>query len=271
MRDAGILDGDLLAVHRTRESAFGADRRGAPARRSHGQALSARAASSPAASPENPDFKPIAVDLKREALRHRRRRRRRHPQRAASVNEHADELAFVPSTHALRSLIPSCNIPPSGAAATARASPFPACRRDSPSSTHSCRAAAGPRARSPRSTPSAPASARCSSPCLPPRGSRRPGAGSRWSHRRTCRMRPRSRRTACSSSRLLLVRPGDGRRQPVGVRAGAARAACAAPCSLWQDHIHERALRRLQLAAESGGASLFCSARRASRPLHRRR
>lgn len=26
---------------------------------------------------------------------------------------------------------------------------------------------------------------------------------------------------------------------------------------LWQDHVHERALRRLQLAAESGGSSLF--------------
>ena len=41
MRDAGILDGDLLAVHSTQEARSGQDRRRAAARRSHGQALQA--------------------------------------------------------------------------------------------------------------------------------------------------------------------------------------------------------------------------------------
>ena len=37
MQDAGILDGDLLVVHKTRRSAQRADRRRAPGRGSHGQ------------------------------------------------------------------------------------------------------------------------------------------------------------------------------------------------------------------------------------------
>lgn len=67
MRDAGILDGDLLAVHRTHEARSGQvvvarlhdevtvkrfRRRG-----SHVQLL-----------PENPDFKPIEIDLRRAQL-----------------------------------------------------------------------------------------------------------------------------------------------------------------------------------------------------------
>lgn len=37
----------------------------------------------------------------------------------------------------------------------------------------------------------------------------------------------------------------------------ALRASCCGAVLLWQDHVHERSLRRLQLAAESGGGSLF--------------
>lgn len=67
MRDAGILDGDLLAVHRTREPRSG-------------QIVVARINDEVTVKrfrrqgglvqlvPENPDFKPISVDLKREAL-----------------------------------------------------------------------------------------------------------------------------------------------------------------------------------------------------------
>jgi repressor LexA len=67
MRDAGILDGDLLAVHRTREPR-------------QGQIVVARINDEVTVKryrrqgglvhllPENPDFKPIAVDPKREAL-----------------------------------------------------------------------------------------------------------------------------------------------------------------------------------------------------------
>jgi len=66
MRDAGILEGDLLAVHRTR-SAHRPDRGGAPRRRGHGQALPpARHAVQLEA--ENPEFAPIEVDLRRDAL-----------------------------------------------------------------------------------------------------------------------------------------------------------------------------------------------------------
>jgi len=67
MRDAGILDGDLLAVHRAREPRAG-------------QIVVARINDEVTVKrfrrqgglvqlvPENPDFKPISVDLKREAL-----------------------------------------------------------------------------------------------------------------------------------------------------------------------------------------------------------
>lgn len=37
----------------------------------------------------------------------------------------------------------------------------------------------------------------------------------------------------------------------------ALRASCCGAVLLWQDHVHERSLRRLQFAAESGGGSLF--------------
>jgi repressor LexA len=67
MRDAGILDGDLLAVHRTREPR-------------QGQIVVARINDEVTVKrykrqgglvhllPENPDFKPISVDLKRETF-----------------------------------------------------------------------------------------------------------------------------------------------------------------------------------------------------------
>lgn len=67
MRDAGILDGDLLAVHRTAEAR-------------NGQVVVARLADEVTVKrfqrrgdqvrllPENPDFQPILVDLRREAL-----------------------------------------------------------------------------------------------------------------------------------------------------------------------------------------------------------
>ena len=67
MRDAGILDGDLLAVHRTQEVRSG-------------QIVVARLGDEVTVKrfkrqgrtvyllPENPDFEPIEVDLKRQAL-----------------------------------------------------------------------------------------------------------------------------------------------------------------------------------------------------------
>jgi repressor LexA len=67
MRDAGILEGDLLAVHRTHEARSGqivVARLGDEVtvkryrRRGNGVQLEA----------ENPDFAPIEVDLRRDAL-----------------------------------------------------------------------------------------------------------------------------------------------------------------------------------------------------------
>lgn len=67
MRDAGILDGDLLAVHRTSEAA-------------NGQIVVARLEDEVTVKrfqrrgnkvrllPENPDFNPIEVDLRRQSL-----------------------------------------------------------------------------------------------------------------------------------------------------------------------------------------------------------
>ena len=67
MRDAGILEGDLLAVHRTREARSGqivVARLGSEVtvkrlrRRGHSVEL----------LPENPDFEPIVLDLRRDEL-----------------------------------------------------------------------------------------------------------------------------------------------------------------------------------------------------------
>ena len=67
MRDAGILDGDLLAVHRTHEARPGQiivarinDEVTVKRYRRQGRLIRLL--------PENPDFKPIIVDLKREAF-----------------------------------------------------------------------------------------------------------------------------------------------------------------------------------------------------------
>jgi repressor LexA len=67
MRDAGILDGDLLAVHRTREPRSGQivvarinDEVTVKRFRRQGGHIQLL--------PENSDFKPIAVDLKRDAF-----------------------------------------------------------------------------------------------------------------------------------------------------------------------------------------------------------
>lgn len=56
--------------------------------------------------------------------------------------------------------------------------------------------------------------------------------------------------------RLILIRPmsaGDS----LWACEQALRAACCGAALLWLDRIHERALRRLQLAAEDGGTTLF--------------
>ena len=65
MRDAGILEGDLLAVHRTHEARSGqvvvarlADEVTVKRYRRRGHAVQLQ--------PENPDFAPIEVDLRRE-------------------------------------------------------------------------------------------------------------------------------------------------------------------------------------------------------------
>jgi len=67
MRDAGILDGDLLAVHRAREPRSGQivvarinDEVTVKRYRRQGNLVQLL--------PENPDFKPISVNLKREAF-----------------------------------------------------------------------------------------------------------------------------------------------------------------------------------------------------------
>jgi repressor LexA len=67
MRDAGILEGDLLAVHRTQEARTGqivvarlADEVTVKRYRRRGHAVSLEA--------ENPEFAPIEVDLRRDAL-----------------------------------------------------------------------------------------------------------------------------------------------------------------------------------------------------------
>ena len=67
MRDAGILDGDLLAVHRTPEAALGAivvarvdDEVTVKRFRRRGNIVRLM--------PENEDYEPIVVDLRREAL-----------------------------------------------------------------------------------------------------------------------------------------------------------------------------------------------------------
>jgi len=67
MRDAGILDGDLLAVHRTHEARSGqivvarlADEVTVKRYRRRGNAVQLL--------PENPDFEPIEVDLRRDSL-----------------------------------------------------------------------------------------------------------------------------------------------------------------------------------------------------------
>ena len=67
MRDAGVLDGDLLAVHRTHEARSGqivvarlADEVTVKRYKRRGNAVQLL--------PENPDFEPIEVDLRRDSL-----------------------------------------------------------------------------------------------------------------------------------------------------------------------------------------------------------
>src|SRR4030081_114613 len=67
MRDAGILEGDLLAVHKTDEARTGpavgrrlADEVTVKRRRRRGHAVQLL--------PENPEFEPIEVDLRRDAM-----------------------------------------------------------------------------------------------------------------------------------------------------------------------------------------------------------
>jgi hypothetical protein len=55
---------------------------------------------------------------------------------------------------------------------------------------------------------------------------------------------------------LLLVRPGSAE-DDLWAAEQALRASCCGAVLLWQDHVNERALRRLQLAAESGSPALF--------------
>jgi hypothetical protein len=55
---------------------------------------------------------------------------------------------------------------------------------------------------------------------------------------------------------LLLVKPGSVE-DNLWAAEQSLRASCCGAVLLWQDHINERALRRLQLAAESASTSLF--------------
>jgi hypothetical protein len=56
--------------------------------------------------------------------------------------------------------------------------------------------------------------------------------------------------------RLLLIRPRTAE-ENLWAAEQALRATCCGAVLLWQDHVHERALRRLQLAAESASTTLF--------------
>lgn len=67
MRDAGILDGDLLAVHKTRDAQSGQ----VVVARLHDEVTVKRfrrRGNQVQLLPENPDFKPIEIDLRRDAL-----------------------------------------------------------------------------------------------------------------------------------------------------------------------------------------------------------
>ena len=67
MRDAGILDGDLLAVHRTREARSGQ----IVVARVHDEVTVKRLhrrGNAVELLPENPEFKPIVLDLRRDAF-----------------------------------------------------------------------------------------------------------------------------------------------------------------------------------------------------------
>ncbi|MSQ51388.1 MAG: transcriptional repressor LexA [Betaproteobacteria bacterium] len=67
MRDAGILDGDLLAVHRTREARSGQ----IVVARVHDEVTVKRLrrrGASVELLPENPDFKPIVIDTREESF-----------------------------------------------------------------------------------------------------------------------------------------------------------------------------------------------------------
>lgn len=56
--------------------------------------------------------------------------------------------------------------------------------------------------------------------------------------------------------RLVLIQPGSVE-ENLWAAEQALRATCCGAVLLWQDHVHERALRRLQLAAESASTTLF--------------
>ena len=56
--------------------------------------------------------------------------------------------------------------------------------------------------------------------------------------------------------RLVLIQPGSAE-ENLWAAEQALRATCCGAVLLWQDHVHERALRRLQLAAESASTTLF--------------
>ena len=80
MRDAGILEGDLLAVHRTARSALRPDRGRAARRRGHGQALQAPGQPGATAARE-PGFRSHPGGSQARPLRHRGHRRGNHSQR----------------------------------------------------------------------------------------------------------------------------------------------------------------------------------------------
>ena len=70
-----------------------------------------------------------------------------------------------------------------------------------------------------------------------------------------CRMRCACRE-GVRLEHLLLVKPGRVE-DNLWAAEQSLRASCCGAVLLWQDHVEERALRRLQLAAESASTSLF--------------
>ena len=99
MRDAGIMDGDLLAVQKAQRRQERPDRRRAARRRRHRQALPPHAHQH-RADPREPRLQDHRRAVRRRRLRARRRRRRADPQQHADVRRHGQQSGPIKSPKA---------------------------------------------------------------------------------------------------------------------------------------------------------------------------